>query len=166
MLEKPADLGHCAPTSHLRVVRWTENFNSLISMMLTFVLIIVIVATLWKLLVLLTTTVNLSITSPEQIHGFEAVFGLLMTLLIAMEFNHSLAASLERKRHVIQVRAILLIALLALARKFIILDSKEMSAETIAALAFSLAAIGWVYLMIRRADCETKPSAFSLLDPH
>ena len=47
----------------------------------------------------------------------------VMTVLIALEFNHSILGVLERKHGVIQVRTVVLIALLALVRKFIILDT-------------------------------------------
>jgi hypothetical protein len=42
-----------------------------------------------------------------------------MTLLIAMEFKHSILRVIARKERIIQVKTVLLIALLALARKFI-----------------------------------------------
>ncbi len=80
---------------------------------------------------------------------FQAVFGMIMTLLIAMEFGHSVVTAKDRKEHIIQVKAVLLIALLALSRKFIILDIKTVPASVIAALAFSVIALGVVYWLVR-----------------
>nr|CRH06362.1 conserved membrane protein of unknown function [Candidatus Magnetococcus massalia] len=161
----PHEQNVCAPSSHLRIIRWTEHFADLISVVLTLVLIVVIAVSAIQLVILLGDVILESVKNPTNVHGFEAVFGVIMTLLIAMEFNHSIVAALERKRHVIQVRAILLIALLALARKFIILDTKELSAETIAALALSMASIGGVYLFLRKVDAEAeKGQKFSLLN--
>jgi len=83
---------------------------------------------------------------------FQTIFGMIMTLLIAMEFKHSILQVLERKAHIIQVKTVLLIALLALARKFIILDAKEMEAIKIMALALCVVALGIAYWLIRERD--------------
>ena len=42
---------------------------------------------------------------------------------IALEFNHTLQYAVKREQSIIQTKVVLLIALLAMARKFIILDS-------------------------------------------
>ncbi|VTN31772.1 Predicted membrane protein [Klebsiella pneumoniae] len=45
-----------------------------------------------------------------------------MTLLIAMEFKHSIVRVALRRDSIIQVKTVILIGLIALARKFVILD--------------------------------------------
>jgi hypothetical protein len=50
------------------------------------------------------------------------VRGMTMTLLIAMEFKHSIVKVALRKESIIQVKTVILIAILALARKLIILE--------------------------------------------
>jgi len=47
---------------------------------------------------------------------------------------------------------VVLIALLALARKFIVLDTQTESAATIAATAFALLVLGVVYWLMRERD--------------
>jgi hypothetical protein len=44
---------------------------------------------------------------------------MIMTLLIAMEFNHSIVQAMDRLHRIIQVKTVVLISILALARKFI-----------------------------------------------
>src|SRR5438309_9365063 len=56
---------------------------------------------------------------------FQNVFGEIMTLLIALEFNHTLQYVVKREQSIIQTKVVLLIALLAVARKFVILDLHE-----------------------------------------
>lgn len=51
-----------------------------------------------------------------------------------------------------KVKTVLLIALLALARKFIILDISTVSASLLAALALSSLALGGVYWLLRERD--------------
>jgi uncharacterized membrane protein (DUF373 family) len=82
---------------------------------------------------------------------YQTIFGMVMTLLIAMEFKHSITRVMARRDHIVQVKTVLLVALLAIARKFIILDPASAPAQ-IAALAFALMALGSVYWLMRQRD--------------
>lgn len=66
---------------------------------------------------------------------FEQIICMVMAVLIALEFKHSIPGVLERKRHVIQVQAVVLIALLALVRRFIILEATKTGPMTLIGLA-------------------------------
>lgn len=66
---------------------------------------------------------------------FKVVFGMIFTVVIALELKRSLLGATERSFGILQVRMIVLIALLAIARKFIILDLGETEASKIAAHA-------------------------------
>ena len=83
---------------------------------------------------------------------FQAVFGDIMTLLIALEFNHTLQYVALRRQGIIQTKVVLLIALLALARKFIILDLKEVSADQLIGLAAVTLVLGVTYWLLRERD--------------
>jgi uncharacterized membrane protein (DUF373 family) len=102
--------------------------------------------------------------NPLSHQEFEVIFGMIMTLLIAMEFNHSILQTIERLHRIIQVRTVVLISILALVRKFIILNIEATSATTIAALAFAAIALGGVYWLMRErddrsvADAKDKPN--------
>ena len=74
-----------------------------------------------------------------------------MTLLIALEFKHSIIRVALRRESIVQVKTVVLISLLALSRKFIILDSKATGAETIAALALATLVLGVVYWLLASA---------------
>lgn len=52
---------------------------------------------------------------PLKYETFQRVVGGIMTLLIAMEFNHSILAVTKRQYHFIQVKTVILVAMLALA---------------------------------------------------
>jgi uncharacterized membrane protein (DUF373 family) len=76
-----------------------------------------------------------------------------MTLLIAMEFKHSIVKVLERRAHIIQVKTVILIAQLALARKFIILDLQSTEAMQVFALGFAVLVLAVAHWLLRdRAD--------------
>jgi uncharacterized membrane protein (DUF373 family) len=85
---------------------------------------------------------------------FQTVFGRIMTLLIALEFNHTLRYVVARHQSVIQTKVVVLIALLALARKFIILDVHEVAAEELIGLAAITLALGVTYWFVRESDDE------------
>ena len=74
-----------------------------------------------------------------------------MTLLIAMEFKHSIVKVALRKESIIQVKTVILIAILALARKFIILEP-DVDPAKVAALAGTVLALGLTYWLMRERD--------------
>jgi uncharacterized membrane protein (DUF373 family) len=80
---------------------------------------------------------------------FQALFGQIMTLLIAMEFKHSILKVIAHRESIIQVKTVILIALLAVARKFIILDAQAYPPLTIFALAAVMLALGFTYWLVR-----------------
>ncbi len=80
------------------------------------------------------------------------VFGTILTILILLEFNHSIAVSLKQKTGIIQARIVVLIAILVIARKIILLDFKTASIETLAAHAGVALALGALYWLIVAAN--------------
>ena len=88
---------------------------------------------------------------------------MIFTVIIALEFKHSLLVVLERQESVVRVRSVVLIAMLAVARKFIILDLKEAGPSQLFALAAAVLALGVVYWLVRDQD-RREPLAFNLRD--
>jgi uncharacterized membrane protein (DUF373 family) len=79
-------------------------------------------------------------------------FGSLLTVLILLEFNHSIVLALRTRTGAIQVRVVVLIAILALARKLILLDYKTASLETLLGLGGIALALGALYWLIANGD--------------
>jgi uncharacterized membrane protein (DUF373 family) len=69
-----------------------------------------------------------------------------------LELKHSILRMVAAGKGIIQVKTVLLIALLALARKLIILDLRAFSAATLLALAALLLALGVAYWLVRDQD--------------
>jgi len=80
---------------------------------------------------------------------FQSLFGAIFTVLIAMEFKHSIVRAALRRDSVVQVRTVLLIAMLAISRKFVILDIGNTPALTIAALGLVTLVLGIVSWLLR-----------------
>lgn len=82
------------------------------------------------------------------------IFGSILTVLILLEFNHSIAVALARKSGVVQVRIVVLIAILVVARKLILLDFKTATLEQLAGIAGVALALGALYWLIGAANAR------------
>jgi uncharacterized membrane protein (DUF373 family) len=89
---------------------------------------------------------------PPRPQSISNVFGEILTVLIAMEFNHTLQYVIAREQSIIQTKVVLLIALLALARKFIILDVHDLSPGHLLGLAAITLVLGIAYWLVRERD--------------
>jgi len=76
------------------------------------------------------------------------IFGSILTILILLEFNHSIAVSLKQKTGIVQTRIVVLIAILVIVRKIILLDFKTASVEALAGHAGVVLALGALYWLI------------------
>jgi len=83
---------------------------------------------------------------------FLKIFAMILTVLIALEFNHSIVQVVERKQSLVQVRVIVQIAILAIVRKFILLDMTKTAATTHYGLAAIVIALATLYFVIRQND--------------
>jgi uncharacterized membrane protein (DUF373 family) len=133
------------------VLTFYERFEQLVAHGLSVVISVIILVSLWQLIHAVTALLVSDALNPLDHAVFQTVFGMVMTLLIAMEFKHSITRVMARRDHIVQVKTVVLVALLAIARKFIILDPASAPAE-IAALAFALVALGSVYWLMRQRD--------------
>ena len=80
------------------------------------------------------------------------IFGSILTVLILLEFNHSIAVALARKSGIIQARIVVLIAILVVARKLILLDFKTATLDQLAGIAGVALALGLLYWLIGAAS--------------
>ena len=130
----------------------SEKFEQIVALVLGFFIAVIIILSLLSLLTTVLPLVIEGVLDPLSPQTFTKLFGMIMTVLIAMEFKHSIIRVALRKDSIIQVKTVILIALLALGRKFIILDTSKTDAATIAALAAGLLALGIVYWLMRERD--------------
>jgi uncharacterized membrane protein (DUF373 family) len=128
-----------------------ERFEQIIAWALAAVIAAVVVVSLIQLVRTVTLLLLVEAFNPLEHKVFQAVFGMVMTLLIAMEFKHSIVRVALRRDNIIQVKTVVLIALIALSRKFVILDPDTEPAK-IAALAGAALALGGVYWLVRERD--------------
>lgn len=129
-----------------------ERFEEVVVVVLTALIGLVIIAAVVNLCFRVAVLVFFGLLDPAEHSVFQAVFGMIFTVLIALEFNHSILSVLHRQESIIQLRTVILIALLALARKFIILDASKTEPLTIIGLASAVLALGAVHWLVRDQD--------------
>ncbi len=144
-----------------KAMTFYEKFEQVVAIILSFIIAVIIILSVFSLLGKLIPLLLSSSFDPLEHSIFQSLFGMIMTILIALEFKHSIIRAALRQDSIIQVRTIVLIALLALGRKFIILDTTITSATTIAALSGAILALGVVYWLLRSADREDEKQAES-----
>jgi uncharacterized membrane protein (DUF373 family) len=86
------------------------------------------------------------------------VFGSLLTILILIEFNHSIALSISKRSGILQARTIVLIAILVIARKVILLDFNSTSFEQLIGIGAVALAFGLLYWLINARSAELPES--------
>ncbi len=129
-----------------------QRFESMVALALAVFVALFIAVALFPLAESVIAGLLLGVLDPLDQEVFHHVFGNIMTLIIALEFNHTLHYAVVREQSIVQVKVVLLIALLALARKFIILDLEKVSAGQLAGLAAVTLVLGATYWLLRERD--------------
>lgn len=134
-----------------RQLNFYERFEQIIAVVLSWVVSLIVLLSLVRL-----GYHTLSIFSrPDDLlkhETFILMFGMVMVVLIALEFNHTIVQIVERKQSIIQMRVVIIIAMLAVIRKFIVIDLDAQENSTLLALAGVVLALGIVYWLVQDSD--------------
>ncbi|HHL40112.1 MAG TPA: phosphate-starvation-inducible E family protein [Deltaproteobacteria bacterium] len=128
-----------------------EHFEQTIAMVLSGVIAVIIVISLARLIHTVFVVFFVETFNPLDHGVFQTVFGMIMTLLIAMEFKHSILKVAMRRDSIIQVKTVVLIAIIAMGRKLVILDP-ETSPAKVASIAGATLALGIVHRLLRERE--------------
>src|SRR6267142_307616 len=132
-----------------------QRFETSVAFVLTVVIAMVVTVALYRLVISVVDTLVLQAVNPLEHSVFQQVFGEIMTLLIALEFNHTLHHVVTGERGIIQTKMVILIAELALARKIIVTDLFDNPPASTLALAILMLALGVTYWLMRERDDRT-----------
>jgi uncharacterized membrane protein (DUF373 family) len=132
-----------------------QKFEHAVVLVLTGLIAIVVVFAVWNLVLKIVLSIVVSRSfDPTDYSVFQAFFGMIFTAIIALEFKRSLLVVAERRDNVVQVRSVILIALLAVVRKLLILDVGTDTLELFG-LAAAILALGAVYWIVRAGERRT-----------
>ena len=142
-----------------RLLTAYEKFEHAVIVILTGLIALIIALAVWNLaLKILIGIVASRDFDPTDNAVFQALFGMIFTVIIALEFKRSLLVVAERGDSIVQVRTVVLIALLAIVRKLLILDMSVTDALHLFALAAAILALGCVYWLVRDQDSRERAS--------
>jgi uncharacterized membrane protein (DUF373 family) len=143
-----------------RLLTFYQKFEHAVMLVLTALIAIVVALAVWNLVLkVLLSILSTGGLDPTDYTVFQALFGMIFTVIIALEFKRSLLVVAERRHGVVQVRTVVLIALLAIVRKLMIIDLSAADAQQVLALATTILALGGVYWLVR--DQERRDHAES-----
>ncbi|HTV34749.1 MAG TPA: phosphate-starvation-inducible PsiE family protein [Methylocella sp.] len=92
-----------------------------------------------------------------EVEALKETFGRILTILIVLEFSHSVHVAMTKHVGAIQARILVLIAILVIARKLILMDFTTIEAQMILALGGLLLSLGGLYWLISIGD---RPEGF------
>jgi len=135
-----------------------QRFETAIAFVLTVVIAAVIVIALSRLLITVFETLIIRALSPLDHEVFQLVFAEIMTLLIALEFNHTLHYVITGEKGIVQARVVIIIAQLALARKIIVTDFTSASPMWVIGLAALVTSLGTAYWLVSSSNRSARDS--------
>jgi uncharacterized membrane protein (DUF373 family) len=129
-----------------------DRFEHAVILALTVLIVGIVVSATWHVAKVVLWLIVTDAMQPYDQQVFQTVFGMIFTVIIALEFKRSLLIALARQESVVRVRSIILIAMLAMVRKFIILDLGAADSAEVFALSSAILALGIVLWLVREQD--------------
>jgi uncharacterized membrane protein (DUF373 family) len=84
--------------------------------------------------------------------ALQDTFGLILTIVILLEFNHSIYVAMTQGSGAVQTRIVVLIAVLVIARKLMLKDFDAIDFQTLLGYGGLLLALGALYWLISDGD--------------
>jgi uncharacterized membrane protein (DUF373 family) len=129
-----------------------ESFHKAIITILTGLMGLVVMLATLELIYL----IAMDILSPPlmllEIDELLDIFGYFLLILIGVELLETLRIYL--KEHALNVQVVLLVAMIAIARKVIILDSREIESLTLIGIGFIILSLSAGYYLVKKSQDE------------
>jgi uncharacterized membrane protein (DUF373 family) len=147
--------------------------EQMIRILRTFERIIVLTLLVLMLIAVLASTIELAIILVQQlrkppfllldIEEMLEVFGFFLMVLIGLELLETIKVYFEGEK--VHAEVVLLVALVAVARKVIILEYKDLSPATLLALAAIIIALAAGFFVVKRALAREKNASTQAKTP-
>jgi uncharacterized membrane protein (DUF373 family) len=85
-----------------------ERFEQTVVSVLTLVIAIIVALAAWQVLLHTLSLVETHAVNPADPQAFQGLFSMVLTVLIALEFKHTLLVVRHHRRAIVQVRAVVL----------------------------------------------------------
>ena len=140
-----------------------SRFELLVSGVLLLSISIVI---LYSMAILATTLFN-DIASGVHFDGpagLKDTLGLILSILILIEFNHSIVLAMRERAGVLQVRVIVMITIIVIARKLILIDYSTVNWLPLLGFGGLALALGALYWLLSEIDERRRAAALPLVE--
>ena len=124
-----------------------ETFERVASRVVMLFISLIIVYTLVLMAIALFDQLKFSATYIDT-ESLRDVFGSILSIVILIEFNHSIALAISRRAGILQARPIVLITILVIARKVILLDFSTATFEQLIGIGVLALAFGLLFWLI------------------
>ncbi len=129
-----------------------DRTESLVAKLLSLAMVVVLIFTVFDLGVYLLRALFVPPDlRSEKVFVIE-IFGLFLNILIALELLENITAYL--RKHVVQVELVFITALIAGARKIIILDFEKVSGSQLIGLSAAILALAISYWIMRQSNIK------------
>lgn len=129
-----------------------DRTESLVAKILSLAMVLVLVFTVFDLGVFLVKALLISPDARSEKAFIIEIFGLFLNILIALEILENITAYL--RKHVVQVELVFVTALIAGARKIIILDLAKVTGGQLLGLAAAILALAISYWLVRQMNIK------------
>jgi uncharacterized membrane protein (DUF373 family) len=90
--------------------------------------------------------------------ALQDTIGLILVILILLEFNHSILVAMTERSGAVQVRMLVRITVLVVTRKLMLMDFTAINAQTLLGFGGLLLALGGLYWLICDTDRRRAPA--------
>jgi len=129
-----------------------ESFHKAIITILTGLMGLVVMLATLELIYLIATDILSAPLMLLEIDELLDIFGYFLLILIGVELLETLRIYL--KEHALNVQVVLLVAMIAIARKVIILDSREIESLTLIGIGFIILSLAAGYYLVKKSQDE------------
>jgi len=149
-----------APKRSDKVLATAAKGKQIIAGVLLALMFLVVAVGTVELVLVVFAEIAKSLTAPTSgtfllsEEGLFAIFGLFLNVLIAIELIETVEVYF--REHALHAETVILVAIIAVARKAILLDLSKYDAATIAALSLLIVSLGIAYFMVRRSCTLTQ----------
>jgi uncharacterized membrane protein (DUF373 family) len=136
-------------------MRFFELLERLVIIALLLMMVFIVVAITFELGVMLVRDLWTPPYFLLEEKEISELFGFVLMIMVGLELQETIKA--YRKEHRIHVEVVMMVAIVAVARKIIILDYKEIAALQLVGISSILLALGIGYYLIRRVTHAALP---------
>jgi uncharacterized membrane protein (DUF373 family) len=136
-----------------RPLGYYERFEQVALRLVQLLLALVTVYAIVLVIIELANDFALGTTFLEK-EVLQDTFGSILTVIILLEFNHSVHVAIVQRSGAVQVRIVVLITVLVIARKLMLLDYAATSVDMLLGFAALLLSLGALYWLIMAGDAR------------